>query len=66
MPEILFATHKNTGMAGALAVILIGDAAAIPAAVCMTVDIVWLIYVSKFMFPTNKAKNEEIQSASAA
>lgn len=66
VPEILFATHKNTGMAGALAVILIGDAAAIPAAVCMTVDIVWLIYVSKFMFPVSKAKNEEMQSASAA
>ncbi|WP_019177016.1 bile acid:sodium symporter [Methanomassiliicoccus luminyensis] len=47
----LFATHKNTGMAAALAIALIGDAAALPAAVCMTVDIAWLIYVSRFMFP---------------
>lgn len=49
--DTLFATHKNTGMAAALAIALIGDTAALPAAVCMTVDIAWLIYVSRFMFP---------------
>lgn len=65
VPEILFATHKNTGMAGALAVALIGDAAAIPAAVCMTVDIVWLIYISKFMFPAPKLKEEQPASSAA-
>lgn len=51
VPEVLFATHKNTGMAAALAIALLGAEAAVPATVCMSVDIVWLIYVTKFMFP---------------
>jgi BASS family bile acid:Na+ symporter len=54
VPEVLFATHKNTGMAAALAIALIGDTAAVPATICMTVDIAWLIYVSRFMFPPSK------------
>lgn len=54
VPEVLFATHKNTGMAAALAIALLGPAAAVPATVCMTVDIAWLIYVSKFMFSRDK------------
>lgn len=59
IPEALFATHKNTGMAAALAIALIGDAAAVPATVCMTVDIAWLIYVSRFMFSTKVAGKEQ-------
>lgn len=66
IPQILFATHKNTGMAGALAVVLIGETAAVPAAVCMTVDIIWLIYISKFMFPVSEVKKTEELEASAA
>lgn len=54
VPEVLFATHKNTGMAAALAIALLGPAAAVPATVCMTVDIAWLIYVSRFMFSRGK------------
>ncbi|MDW5564183.1 MAG: hypothetical protein SA339_13290 [Methanomassiliicoccus sp.] len=54
VPDILFATHKNTGMAAALAIALLGPAAAVPATVCMTVDIAWLIYVSRFMFSRDK------------
>ncbi|MGE5379241.1 MAG: hypothetical protein ACM3L5_00025, partial [Candidatus Saccharibacteria bacterium] len=54
VPEVLFATHKNTGMAAALAIALLGDAAAVPATVCMTVDIAWLIYVTKFMYPQDR------------
>jgi BASS family bile acid:Na+ symporter len=59
VPEVLFATHKNTGMAAALAIALIGDAAAVPATICMTVDIAWLIYVSRFMFPASKTPVSE-------
>jgi BASS family bile acid:Na+ symporter len=51
VPEVLFATHKNTGMAAALAIALIGETAAMPATVCMTVDIVWLIFLGHVMFP---------------
>lgn len=54
VPQVLFATHKNTGMAAALAIGLLGAVAAMPAAVCMTVDIAWLIYVSHFMFSRGK------------
>ncbi len=54
VPGVLFATHKNTGMAAALAIALLGPTAAVPATVCMTVDIAWLIYVSRFMFPRGK------------
>ncbi len=59
VPEVLFATHKNTGMAAALAIALIGDTAAVPATICMTVDIAWLIYVSKFMFPSSKLEGAD-------
>ena len=54
VPQVLFATHKNTGMAAALAIALIGEAAAMPATVCMTVDIAWLIYIGHFMFPRHR------------
>jgi bile acid:Na+ symporter, BASS family len=55
IPQVLFSTHKNTGMAAALSVVLISQQAAIPATICMTVDIAWLIFVSRFMFPHKKA-----------
>jgi bile acid:Na+ symporter, BASS family len=64
IPEVLFVTHKNTGMAAALAIALIGDAAAIPATVCMTVDIAWLIYVSRFMFPRSQMDGAETAAPS--
>lgn len=51
IPDVLFATHKNTGMAAALSVVLISNQAAIPATVCMTVDIAWLIFISHSLFP---------------
>lgn len=54
VPQVLFATHKNTGMAAALAIALLGPTAAMPATVCMTVDIAWLICVSRFMFAKSK------------
>jgi BASS family bile acid:Na+ symporter len=54
VPETLFATHKNTGMAAALAIALLGSAAAVPATLSMTVDIAWLIYVSRFLYPRDK------------
>ena len=50
VPEVLFASYKNTGMAATLAITLIGPAAAVPATVCTLVDIVWLIYLSKSLF----------------
>jgi BASS family bile acid:Na+ symporter len=50
VPEVLFASYKNTGMAATLAIALIGPAAAVPATVCTLVDIVWLIFLSKSLF----------------
>jgi bile acid:Na+ symporter, BASS family len=50
VPEVLFASYKNTGMAATLAIALIGPTAAVPATVCTLVDIVWLIYLSKSLF----------------
>jgi BASS family bile acid:Na+ symporter len=50
VPEVLFASYKNTGMAATLAIALIGPAAAVPATVCTLIDIVWLIYLSRSLF----------------
>jgi BASS family bile acid:Na+ symporter len=50
VPEVLFSTYKNTGMAATLAFALIGPAAAVPPAVCTVVEITWLIFMSHFLF----------------
>ena len=50
VPETLFSTHKNTGMAAALALALIGPVAAVPATVCAVVDICWLIFLTHIVF----------------
>lgn len=47
---VLFSTYKNTGMAAALAAALIGEQAALPAAICTPVEIVWLFFMTKFLF----------------
>ncbi len=49
--KVLFSTYKNTGMAASLGLMLLGPQAALPAAVCMVVDVVWLIFAGKFLFP---------------
>ncbi len=54
VPEVLFASYKNTGMAATLAIALVGPAAAVPATVCTLVDIVWLIFLSKSLFASSK------------
>jgi len=54
----LFATYKNTGMAAALAVTLIGAEAALPAAICTPVEIIWLIFLTKFIFPQRPSAKE--------
>lgn len=46
----LFATYKNTGMAASLALVLIGPEAAVPAAVCMVVEVFWLVFAGKVLF----------------
>ena len=46
----LFVTYKNTGMAAALALLLIGPDAAAPAAVCIVVEIFWLIFAGRYLF----------------
>jgi len=50
VPEVLFSSHKNTGMAATLAIALIGPEAAVPATVCAVVDIAWLIFLSHLVF----------------
>ena len=54
VPEVLFASYKNTGMAATMAIALVGPTAAVPATVCTLVDIVWLIYLSKSLFTLSK------------
>jgi BASS family bile acid:Na+ symporter len=54
VPEVLFVSYKNTGMAATLAIALVGPAAAIPATVCTLVDIVWLIFLSRSLFTLSK------------
>jgi BASS family bile acid:Na+ symporter len=50
----LFSTYKNTGMAASLALVLLKPEAALPAAVCMVVEVFWLIFAGKFLFPYEK------------
>ncbi len=50
VPEVLFSSHKNTGMAATLAIGLIGPAAAVPATICAVVDIAWMIFLSHYLF----------------
>jgi BASS family bile acid:Na+ symporter len=50
VPEVLFASHKNTGMAATLAIGLIGPVAAVPATVCAVIDIAWMIFLSHVLF----------------
>lgn len=50
VPEVLFSSHKNTGMAATLAIGLIGPVAAVPATVCAVIDIAWMIFLTHFIF----------------
>jgi len=50
----LFSTYKNTGMAASLALVLLGSAAALPAAACMIAEVFWLIFAGKFLFPKER------------
>ena len=50
VPEVLFATHKNNGMAATMGIALVGPAATVPATICVVVDIVWLILLSHVVF----------------
>lgn len=51
VPEVLFATYKNTGAAAAISMLLLGSAAALPAAVLMSAEIIWLIFITRYMAP---------------
>lgn len=59
--KVLFSTYKNTGMAASLALMLLGPQGALPAAVCMVVDVVWLIFAGKFLFPQKAAGSDSSQ-----
>jgi len=50
VPEVMFSTHKNNGMAATLAIALVGPEAAVPATICVVVDIAWLIFLSHMVF----------------
>ncbi len=58
VPEVLFSSHKNTGMAATLAIALLGPEAAVPATVCAVVDIAWLIYLSHWVFKGGSVTDE--------
>jgi len=51
IPGSLFITYKNTGMAASLALVLAGPEAAVPAAICIVVEITWLIIAGRYLFP---------------
>jgi bile acid:Na+ symporter, BASS family len=55
--ETLFSTYKNTGMAASLALVLLGPEAALPAAVCMVIEVFWLIFAGKFLFHRNSQES---------
>ncbi len=55
--NVLFSTYKNTGMAAALAVTLIGPEAALPAAICTPVEIIWFIFLIRFFFSRSKEES---------
>lgn len=59
VPEVLFSSHKNTGMAATLAITLIGPEAAVPATICAVVDIAWLIFLSHLVFKDDGASGSE-------
>ena len=65
IPMVLFATYKNTGMAAALAVALIGSEAAIPATVCLALEIVCFYALTKVLYP-RQAQERMAESASKA
>lgn len=50
VPEVMFSSHKNTGMAATLAIALIGPTAAVPAIICAVMDIAWIIFLSHWVF----------------
>jgi len=58
--QVLFSTYKNTGMAASLALVLLGPVAALPAAVCLVADIIWLIFAGKFLFPKKSEDTDSI------
>jgi len=62
IPMVLFATYKNTGMAAALAVALIGSEAAIPATICMALEIVWFLALTKVFFPELRSSSVSLVS----
>jgi BASS family bile acid:Na+ symporter len=51
IPIVLFSTYKNTGMAAALASVLIGSVAAIPATVCLAMEVIWFVALTKAIYP---------------
>lgn len=55
IPGSLFITYKNTGMAASLALVLAGPEAAVPAAICIVVEIFWLIIAGRFLFTDRTA-----------
>ncbi|MDD1773023.1 MAG: hypothetical protein LUQ14_00170 [Methanomassiliicoccales archaeon] len=57
IPMVLFATYKNTGMAAALAVALIGSEAAIPATICIALEIIWFLALTKVVYPELRFEN---------
>jgi BASS family bile acid:Na+ symporter len=57
IPMVLFATYKNTGMAAALAVALIGSEAAIPATICIALEIIWFLALTKVVYPGLQSEN---------
>ncbi|MFP4546011.1 MAG: bile acid:sodium symporter family protein [Methanomassiliicoccales archaeon] len=48
---VLFTTYKNTGMAAALAISLVGAEAALPPAMCTPMEIIWLVVLSTLLYP---------------
>ncbi|MEM2943701.1 MAG: hypothetical protein QXN93_04075 [Methanomassiliicoccales archaeon] len=57
---VLFSTYKNTGMAAALAAVLIGDMAAIPATVCLAIEVIWFVTLTRVIYPKDEGASEKV------
>ncbi|MGD0056542.1 MAG: hypothetical protein ABSB83_01640 [Methanomassiliicoccales archaeon] len=52
---VLYATYKNTVMAAALAVAFFGSEAAIPATICIALEIIWFLALTKVFYPESRS-----------
>lgn len=53
IPYVFFATWKNTGLAMAMGLVLFSPQAALPGAVSMIVEMIWFLFMVRFIYPVS-------------